>query len=431
MNDSSPQGPTIPSSSNFSSNFTRVLKVTSSILGNLFSSLNPTTPSVSTTLSGGSLSGLNDPTIASQGATYAYALTHGGAANPKGPFNSVQYNNSGIFGGSANLLFNDTTNVLTANNISNGTVTISSNTISGLSNPTSGQEAATKNYVDNNTTLLITAINTSGSVVYPTTSVINGIIYRNNQTVGNVVDTLPTAAQIIIAYNAIVGTTLTFGIRNTSTNYGSIVSFVGGTGMTTGPVQNIFPGYQYNATMIVTNVTSGSEALTVYTTNNAITNTVNWQQEIGGYTSIVNVINITDHMSIFNSPTNIASIIGSGNVSNKIVTLNPSSAKIVSMDKPDSFMGVYTGTNIIETPFIWTTGGMDFYIINESAISGANITLNGITGIIPWTMDPNSNMIIRAGHTGWFMVALTVTNYPSISSLTSARIYSLGFFANT
>ena len=72
---------------------------------------------------------------------------------------------------------------------------------------------------------------------------------------------------------------------------------------------------------------------------------------------------------------------------------------------------------------------MDFYVINESTTVGANLVLNGINGsLISWTMDPNSNMTIPPGYTGWFMVALTVTNYPNFESLTSANIYVLGIF---
>jgi hypothetical protein len=85
MNTASPQGPTIPSSTNFSSNFTRILKVTETIEGNSFNSPNPDTPGIDTVLSGGKLANLNDPVLDSQGVTYAYALAQGGTGNPGGP----------------------------------------------------------------------------------------------------------------------------------------------------------------------------------------------------------------------------------------------------------------------------------------------------------------------------------------------------------
>ena len=437
MNIPPPQGPTIPSSTNFLSNFTRILKVTESIEGNSFSSPNPATPNINTTLSGGTLSNLNNPVLDSQGATYAYAEAHGGTGNPGGPAKSIQYNNAGVFDGSSYLTFDKTTNTLMANNISNGTVTIGSGTISGLSNPTSGQQAATKNYVDNNTALTITTVNTVGATTYSAANIVNGIIYRNTQTSGTTTDSLPTAAQIVAASNASVGTTLTFSIKNISADYTNIVTFTPGAGITVGSSQNIFAGYQYSAIMIVTNVTLGSEALTIYTVSNSITNTTNWDIVIGALATIVKVVRVTDFMALFNVPTDITSIttpvIYNSNVSKRIVYVNPTTVgnNIILMDKPDAFMGVIPSSNFIIGPFIWTTGGMDFYVINESSTVGANLVLQGTTGNIPWTIDPNSNMKIPPGYTGWFMVALTVTDYPEISSLTSARIYTLGIFPSS
>jgi hypothetical protein len=99
------------------------------------------------------------------------------------PVNAVQYNNAGTFDGSSDLVFDSLTNTLTANKISNGIVTIESNTISGLTDPISGQQAATKNYVDNYTSLTITTVDTIGATTYSAASMINGIIYRNNQNI--------------------------------------------------------------------------------------------------------------------------------------------------------------------------------------------------------------------------------------------------------
>jgi hypothetical protein len=274
-----------------------------------FNSPNPDTPGIDTVLSGGKLANLNDPVLDSQGVTYAYALAQGGTGNPGGPVNAVQYNNAGTFDGSSDLVFDSLTNTLTANKISNGIVTIESNTISGLTDPISGQQAATKNYVDNYTSLTITTVDTIGATTYSAASMINGIIYRNNQTSASITDILPTAAQIITASDAIVGTTLTFSIRNTSTDYKSIVTFVSGGGITISQQQNIFAGYEYNAYMIVTSTTLGSEAITIYTIGNAITNTVNWTNELGGLATSIKVINITDFYPQFNEPTSITDIV--------------------------------------------------------------------------------------------------------------------------
>lgn len=436
MNLSSPQGPTIPSSTNFLTNFTRILKVTDSIKGTSFSSPNSETPGTNTELSGGTLSNLNDPISNSQGATYAYALDNNPIGNPGGIVTSVQYNNAGVFGGGTSLTFNRTTNTLTANKISNGIVTIGSNTISGLANPTTGQQAATKNYVDNSTSLSITSINTVGATTYSAADIINGLIYRDTQTSGTTTDLLPTAAQIITASDAVVGTTIKFGIKNINSDYTNVITFTPGAGITFGNIPNIFSGYQYDALMIVTNIDSGTEALTLYSLNCAITNTDNWGIEISGTATIIDTVRLTDFFMIFNSPTEKVSpfSITPTNVAAKVIYLTPTSSKNLVLQKPPIFMGILTGSDFIREPFIWKTGGMDFYIINQSVTLGANVTISGAPSGEPpsilWTIDPNSNMTIPPGYTGWFMISLTVTNFPENASLTQANVYCLGIFPN-
>ena len=367
MNIAPPQGPTIPASTNFITNFTRLLKVTDSIRGTSFSSPNPATPGTNTVLSGGTLSNLNDPVLDSQGATYAYAQAHGGSGNPGGPLNSVQYNDSGAFGGSSSLTFDHTTNTLTANKISNGIVTIGSNTISGLSDPTSGLDAATKNYVDNSTSLTIVTNSTVGPTTYNAADIINSIIYRDTQTSGTTTDSLPTAAQIVVAAGATVGTTIYFGIKNVNASYDNIVNFTVGSGITFDNTQNIFSGYEYNGVMIVTNATSGSEAITLYSLSCSLTNTVNWGVEIGGLTNTLNTMRITDYLLVFNNPTQLTNLnagIYSNNVAGKILYVNEVSPLTVAIQKPDDFMGVIAGSSFITAPFLWHSGGTDFYVVN-------------------------------------------------------------------
>jgi hypothetical protein len=433
MNSIPPQGPTIPSSTNFLSNFTRLLKVTDNLRGDLFSSPNPTIPNTNTTLSGGILANLNNPILNSQGATYAYAQAGGGSGNPGGPIKSIQYNNSGSFGGSSTLTFDKITNTLTLNKLSNGTVLLGSGTISGLIDPTTGQEAATKKYVDNFGGLTITSINTVGPTTYNALDLVNGIIYRDTQTSGTTTDILPTAAQIIAASGGIVGTTLKFSIKNVNSDYTNVITFTVGTGITFGNSQNIFAGYQYNGIMIINNVTSGLEAITLYTINNGRTNNVNWETEIGGLASIVKTVRIKDFYAIFNNTSNVTSspILSTSNVSGKINIVNSNLPVFVKVDKPEIMAGLLSNSSFISGPFLWKSGGIDFYIINNSSTFGANVTVSGRTGSIPWTNDPNSNMIIPPGFTGWFMIYLTITNFPELSSLTAANIYTLGITPNT
>ncbi len=363
-----PQGPII-SNSNYNS--TKFLKVVNSIISDSFSVPNPATPDTNTVLSGGTLSNLNDPVLNHQGATYAYVQDH--CLTPSGPNNSIQFNNSGVFGGSDYLSFDNITDTLTVNKISNGVVTIGSGTITGLSN-------VNKNYIDNYNKLNTTTINTSGVTTYNAENIINGIIYRNNQKSGVTIDIFPSAAQIINASKASIGTTINFSIKNISSDYTSIVKFSPGIGITFDNSQNIFSGYEYSGVMIVT----GAETLTLYTLNCGKTNT-------GGFTTL----KITDFLMITNIPTIIESEISRTNIVNKVNYLSPIVPTNVVLQKIDK--------NMI---------GMDFYIINESSIPRATITLIGSS---EWILDPNSSMKIPPGMTGWFMTSFK-------------NIYTLGIF---
>jgi len=271
------------------------------------------------------------------------------------------------------------------------------------------------------------------SYTYTGTDIMNAIgntIERTSITI-NTTDTLPTASQIISLTNAAVGTTIYFGIKNVSANYTSVVNFQAGMGITlVGSTQNIYSGYQYSGVMIVTNVTS--PAISVYNLGNFVTNTVNWAIELGNLGTTVGNIQVSDYYMIFNNPVSITGdVVSPSDVGGKVTYISPSGPVTVNLQTPDTFMGVYTGTSTISTPFIWTSGGTDFYVINQSTTSGANVTLGGLPGSISWTMDPNSNMIIPPGYTGWFMIYLTVSNYPEISSLTAANVYSLGIFTTS
>jgi hypothetical protein len=59
---------------------------------------------------------INPPTAASDLANKAYVDAATGSS-PVGPSNALQFNNSGIFGGSGDLLWNDTTKILTVNGL--------------------------------------------------------------------------------------------------------------------------------------------------------------------------------------------------------------------------------------------------------------------------------------------------------------------------
>lgn len=430
MNTPSPNGPTIPLSSNFSANFTRILKVTDYVRGNSFFSPNDSL-GLNTTLSEGTLSNLNNPLLDSQGATLDYVNnTIDPTDIPGGPLKSLQYNNSGSFNGQSTLTFDKSTNVLNANEISiatPGIVNIIANTIDGLATPTDNQNAATKSYVDNY--IQFTNVAIIGSTTYSASDLIYGMIYRDSGVTGTTTDILPTAAQIIAASGAIVGTTITFAIKNISSDYDNIITFTNSTGITFSGQQNIFSGYQYSGIMIVTNIDPGQEALTLYTLNCSISNSSNYAIELGSMASIVGTVRITDFLMISHVPTLITTQINTTSVANKVNYMTPSSPVNIELIAPYNFAGI-DSLSLITEPFIWKSGGVDFYIVNQSTTAGANITLIGESATVSWTMDPNSNMIIPPGFTGWFIIYLTITNYPDITSLTAANVYTLGIFPN-
>lgn len=411
------------------------MKITETLETDVLKSPNPLVPGTFVTLQDGYLSGLNEPVLDSQGATYSYLLQHGSSGNPGGVVNSIQYNNNGSFAGSATLTFNKNTSVLSTNALSVDPVVIASNSVTGLVTPTLANQAATKDYVNKLTTSTITEILTAGSVTYTSAALIGGFIHRNNQNSSTVIDSLPSAAQIIAETGGTVGSTYTFYIQNISTDYDSIVSFNIGSGITLNskPNPNIYAGYQYTGFLRVTNSTIGSEAVTLYTLDCTTVSNNNWTIELGGGASSIKNM-IADVLVWGVKPFIVQEVVLEYRIDDlavmaKIIQIPATSPKNAVLDKPDLFIGVFTQTSHISAPLIWSSGGCDFFIINTSTVMGADITLVPEAvdpGDVDWTMDPNSDFVIPPGHTGRFMMHITVTNYPVLSSLTNANIYSLG-----
>ena len=95
----------------------------------------------------------DEPIYDQDGTNKLYVETHGGGGVTPGlPAKSVQFNSNppGLLEGSSNFLFNNLTNTLELNG--NISLTNVNSKISGLALPTSGTDAANKNYVDSVTT---------------------------------------------------------------------------------------------------------------------------------------------------------------------------------------------------------------------------------------------------------------------------------------
>jgi hypothetical protein len=376
---------------------------------------------LNTILSGGILSNLNDPILDHQGATLNYVQMNSGSGIPGGPLHSIQYNDNGVFGGNSELTYQ--TDTLLSNYVSNGTVTIGSGTIDGLVDPINGQDAANKNYVDNNVDLVVHVINTVGSVVYTGNQLVNGMVLRDTGMTGVTIDTFPSAASIIAAGSLSLNSVAMIYIKNTSTDLNNILQFAMGAGITSeGSTPNIYSGYQYTGLMLITNVTPTLESISLYNINNSVTDT------IGNYISygpITKTLRSYDYITTTNNPQLIFSNqIEVTDIENKIILRDIIVPEIMYLPTPDKL----TGIDPSENPTFWSTGGIDIYIMNISTTLGADITLDGFAGTIPWTMDPNSNMIIPPGYTGHFILYIDITAFPDATSIQSAKVYTIGIY---
>jgi len=415
--------PTISDSTNFATNFTRLLKIDDEITSNSITD-------GFATLSGGHLVGLNNPVMPQDGATKDYVDndTSFGTAAP--PPDAVQFNNNGLFGGSSNMLFNKITNTLTINALSDSVATIGSGTINNMVNPTMPQDATTKNYSDQVFSLTLNTYNSASGLIYNGSDMINTVISRNLPSgTGFIVDKTAQAADIVAAatiagYYPVVGMTFIFCIKNISTDYSNIiqleqdnlatVSFGGDS------PQNIYAGYQLTTTVILNNVTLGSEAATMYFSACTYSNpTPNYLSELYVNALSIKTINVTDYALTYIKPSAGTSEITFQDIQNKIVLKNPTAPTTYGFGALSDFMG-----GVIQGQFInlWTTGGVDFYILNQSTSVGANITIVGGNG---WIMDVHSNMLIPPGYTGWFYMYLVV-DFPYIAI--SGSIYTLGIY---
>jgi hypothetical protein len=204
----------------------------------------------------------------------------GGGGTPGGANTQIQYNNNGIFGGSAGLTFNNTTNAIgatgafsttgtvTAASTVGGVITGSSLSVTGSINGTmltgTGLTVTTGNITAGNL-LLSGAIEDSGQLDIRTTASNGNIVLTPNGT-GNV----NTGANINATGNVTGGNILTSGTFSTSGSGGTlsgIGNITGGNLLTGGQVSatgNIIAGGNLS---IVGNIVD-TGPLTIITTSN-------------------------------------------------------------------------------------------------------------------------------------------------------------------
>jgi hypothetical protein len=118
-------------------------------------------------------------------------------------------------------------------------------------------------------TTTVTTDTTAGDETYSAAEMLGGLILRDPNGAGRS-DTTDTAANIVAAFpNAIVGSSFQFTVRNTA-DAAETITLGGGTGVTTSGTMTI--GQNNSKTFLVRldNVTSSSEACTIYSLGTSV-----------------------------------------------------------------------------------------------------------------------------------------------------------------
>lgn len=116
--------------------------------------------------------------------------------------------------------------------------------------------------------LTATSVVTAGNATYTTAQLLSGLILRDPA--GNArTDTLPTAADLVEAIQgAMVGTSFQVHIRNCA-DASEVLTIAAGTGGTVSGTATIAQNYAKDFLFVLTNVTIGSEAYSVYSKGTA------------------------------------------------------------------------------------------------------------------------------------------------------------------
>lgn len=257
--------PLIPEDTKYASNETKILKTVSLISDS-------TTDGIAT-LSGGTFSGLLYPVNDADVATKQYvddiiASLGSGAALP---VTSVQYAIAGgNFGGDSTFTF--ASNTLTVDAITDGVATLNGGILSDLLDPVDEQDAATKKYVDSSSIIVQSSINLVSNTTYTATQMVGGLITRTGSS-NVLIDLTATAADLVATIPSVkVGSKILFSVINRSTgkiiiapNLGVTIHNSPGGDLVSSIV--LFENYQTNVELVVTNITSGSEAITMFVLN--------------------------------------------------------------------------------------------------------------------------------------------------------------------
>lgn len=371
------------------------------------------------TLKNGTLSNLKDPINNNDVATLNYLLSK--KCNPYGPNQSIQYNENGEFKGSNNFVISD---LLYVDEISNGIVSFSEGTFTGLSDPINSLQAANMNYVNNINNINSSIIINDNNINYSAGQMYNSIIYRDpiiSNLYNTKFDTTASALSLINEFqNTTIGNSSVFYLKNISTNDDTYIYLKPGNGVTfnTGTSNGITVPRNYilSAYIIITSPTT----VLIYINNISFgTQPENLKYSITGgpllpylYRSLVTdslkisnlFITYYDDPILTNSPLNWIDIFY-GQTTRKEL----SSDEILYLPQPASnFIFL---TNI--------SGYYRFIIRNNDTLY--NVFLSATSG---WILDPNSNFKIPPGKSLllWFYIN---------GSEGTITVYSIGLMSIT
>jgi len=411
---SEPIGPTIPGSISVSSDYTRFLSC-----DQLLSTVITDGQAI---LTGGRLSNLNDPVSMTDAATKNYVKNNLAGGTVYEPNTSIQMSNAeGKFYSSSSFVYVDNTVYVPEIIVGNTTtMTIGSGSIQGLiSEPINLNDAINKTYVSKYITNTVTIA--TGTTLTYTSALVNTLTIRTLTT--NSSDSTANAAAIVsymtTAMSNSLATSSRFSITNMSTSY--YLTVTPGSGvviMPTTSVLTLYPGYILCGETSITDNTPSSEAVTISVLS--LNYTQNTQFVVGSratncsayYTKVSNQFqfntapNVLNTQNVIYTPYNIQGIVYRTFTGDKVDTFGSVS----------SFISGYTGPSN-PMNYIFSTGAVEFVIVNNS-VSG-NLTLTSSAG---WTMDPNSNMTVPFGKTGYFYL------YIDTVALTG-NIWTIGIFS--
>jgi hypothetical protein len=261
----------------------------------------------------------------------------------------------------------------------------------------------------------------------------NGIIERNiTGHNGTIVDIVADAADII-ALGGQVGSTYTFILKNTSTDFTSIIQINSITSMGTNVTlktntQNIFPGYQYTAQIKIVSLTE-VELITLNNNISLINQYFNYRFE----KSILNLgfLQCHDYMLETALP-GFPLTIGEFYPGEYSISVSPSeglnncvlTSQVITGNLPNDPVDNNRVTISDSYPANFV-GSFEFYLANPSASAFPLVfDFTKLDFSIRYTQDPYSIYSIPPGSTGWFLVTWDYNLFPGLAG----HVYTLGIF---